>query len=392
MTHEVTMIMYISFIIFASPLISRALKLPIIPVEILLGSVGALIGFIHHSEIFELVAEVGFLYLMFLAGLEVDLRKLLNIPMDILKKSTLYLLTLYFLSTLITLYFDAGLIFIAIMPLISIGLLAALKKEYGDTDWIKLGIVVGLIGEIVSIIVLTAVSAGLQFGFGLKLYSTLALFTAFLIFMGVAYKLFHNFLWWYPELKNYLMPKEDTQEQDIRLSMAIFFVMIAVMIYFELEVAFGAFLAGTFIATFFEHKEELPEKLEHFGFGWLVPIFFISVGAAFNLTSLFEDGLFLSALYITIAMIVIRIVASLFFIKDLGIQKFAMLGLSHSMPLTLLIAIATLAFHNNTISEFYYFVFILASILEVLIVMMIIKLICFYISRKNKKTNKEITN
>ena len=58
--------------------------------------------------------------------------------------------------------------------------------------------------------------------------------------------------------KFFPMPKGDTQEQDIRVSMAIFFMMIAVMLYLHLEVALGAFIAGVFIATFFEHKEQLP--------------------------------------------------------------------------------------------------------------------------------------
>ena len=78
------------------------------------------------------------------------------------------------------------------------------------------------------------------------------LFALFMVFMLIVYKLFHNLIWWYPEIKTYLMPKVDNQEQDIRLSMAIFFLMIAFMIYLKLEVAFGAFLAGTFIITFFD--------------------------------------------------------------------------------------------------------------------------------------------
>lgn len=102
----------------------------------------------------------------------------------------------------------------------------------------------------------------------------MALFVGFLLSMIFVYKLFHNLIWWYPEIKNYLMPEKDHQEQDIRISMAIFFLMITVMMFLHLEVAFGAFIAGTFITTFFEeHNKQLPHKLEHFGFGWLVPIF-----------------------------------------------------------------------------------------------------------------------
>jgi len=370
---DISIIISISLIIFASPLISKFIKIPTVPVEIILGALAVYFSFMSEHAIFELVAEVGFLYLMFLAGLEVDLKKLVNISPSVLKRSLLYLLVIYSLSVAGTLYLELGKIFIVILPLISIGLIATLKKEYGNKDWIKLSITVGLIGEIISIVVLTTASAALEFGIVWEFYKTIILFSLFMVFMLIFYKLFHNLIWWYPEIKTYLMPKVDNQEQDIRLSMAIFFLMIAFMIYLKLEVAFGAFLAGTFIITFFEHNKQLPKKLEHFGFGWLVPIFFVSVGASFDLESLFHDGLVQTSLLIAVCMVGIRVIGSSLFIKDLGHQKALLIGLSHSMPLTLLIAVATLAYHNHSITQFYYYAFILASILEVITVMIAIR-------------------
>ncbi len=75
MTEEILIIITISLIIFTSPLISRVLRLPTITVEIILGALAAYFAFIVEHSILELVAELGFLYLMFLAGLEVDLKK-----------------------------------------------------------------------------------------------------------------------------------------------------------------------------------------------------------------------------------------------------------------------------------------------------------------------------
>lgn len=383
MTEEVLIIISLSFIIFASPLISKVTKIPTTPIEIILGAVFVYFSLIVEHSIFELVAELGFLYLMFLAGLEVDLKKLINIPSRILNKALLYNAVLYALSILVTWYFDLGKIFVVTLPLISIGILATLKKEYGDVEWIRLAIIVGLIGEIVSIVVLTTVSAGLEFGFGWEFSKTMMLFVAFLVTLLITYKLFHNAIWWFPEIKNLLMPEEDHQEQDIRLSMAVFFFMIAVMIYLQLEVAFGAFIAGTFIKTYFEeHNKSLPTKLEHFGFGWLVPIFFIYIGSSFELEALFHDGLFEKALLIALVMIAFRLLASVLFIKEMGKNRFYMLGLSHSMPLTLLIAVSTLAYHSHSITQFYYYAFILAAILQVLIVMIIVRLLHHFVLNK----------
>jgi len=375
MENEVSIIISLSLIIFASPLLSKFLKIPTIPIEIILGSIAVSLGFISENHIFELVAELGFLYLMFLAGLEISLKSVFKVPSHIIKKAFLYTLLLYILSVLLTFYFGLSKIFMVTLPLISIGLLASLKKEYGNVAWLNLAITVGLIGEVASIIVLTIVSARLEFGFTIEFYQTLFVLAIVFLSMALAYKLFHNLIWWFPQIKTKLMPEVDTQEQDIRLSMGIFFLMIALMLYLHLEVALGTFIAGVFIATFFEHNKELPHKLEHFGFGWLVPIFFIWIGTSFELKSLFIDNLINTALLITLAMLIIRMISSLLFIKEIGLKESMLLSISHSQPLTLLIAVATLAFHNNSITQFYYFAFILSAIFGVIISMISIRLL-----------------
>ena len=386
MSEEILIIVTISLIIFTSPLISKVLKLPTITVEIILGALAAYFAFIVEHTILELVAQLGFLYLMFLAGLEVDLKKIINISGNLLRKSIFYNVILFSLAAIGTWYLEIGRIFIIILPLISIGLLAALKKEYGDVEWIRLSITVGLIGEIISIFALTTVTAALEFGINFEFYKTMVLFTIFLALMLFVYKFFHNLVWWFPEIKALLMPENDHQEQDIRLSMSIFFLMIAVMMALDLKVAFGAFIAGTFITTFFEeHNKQLPHKLEHFGFGWLVPIFFIYVGSSFELDSLFHEGLVEKAIYIALAMIVIRFIASMLFIKEMGLNKFFMIGLSHSMPITLLIAVATIAYDNHSITQYYYYAFILAAMIEVLVVMILIRFLSNFVVLEKKK-------
>jgi len=384
MSNEISIIITLSLIIFSSPLLSKITRIPTIPIEIFLGSIAVSLAVIQENYIFTLVAELGFLYLMFLAGLEVDLKRLLKISPSLLKKGLIYSTLLYVFAAIFTWSFSLSNIFIVTLPLISIGLLAVLKKEYGSTPWLNLAFTVGLIGEIISIIVLAAVSAGLEYGMGTEFYESLLLLSAVFIVMIALYYFFHNLIWWNPELKTYLMPKNDHQEQDIRFSMSIFFLMIAVMLYLHLEVVLGAFIAGVFIATFFEHNKELPHKLEHFGFGWLVPIFFVWIGTSFELKSLFLPNLITTALIITFGMILIRSLSSIIFMKEIGFKNATLLALSHSMPLTLIIAVATLAVHNHSISQFYYYAFILSAIFEVILCMILIRLI------PKEKTKKEI--
>ncbi|HIP20157.1 MAG TPA: cation:proton antiporter, partial [Sulfurimonas sp.] len=62
-----------------------------------------------------------------------------------------------------------------------------------------------------------------------------------------------------------------------------------------------------------------------------------------------------------------------------------LMGLSHSMPLTLLIAMATLAFNANSIDKLHYYAFILAALFQVISVMIVIKIIHIYTIKKELK-------
>jgi Kef-type K+ transport system membrane component KefB len=375
MSANVILIITISLIIIFSPFFAKLLKLPTTPIEIILGSVLGYIGFLHSEHLFDIVAELGFLYLMFIAGTEINLKKVIKTPVDIMKKVIFYLIILYAFSILISLYLDLGKIFMVLLPLISVGLVATLSKEYGKTPWLGLSMTAGGIGEVVSIGFLTLTSAALDSGFGIGLIKTIFALMLFLLFMFLLFRAMELLFWWFPGVSIALMPFEDNKEQDIRLSMGIFFLLVGAMLYLHLELAFGAFLAGIFIPTFFEHKHELPEKLASYGFGFLIPIFFIHIGSSFNLDALTMEGLISKALIITFVMVVMRVVASIVFIKELGLIDSILMGLSHSMPLTLLIAMATLAYHASSIDTLHYYAFILAALFQVISVMIIIKLI-----------------
>ena len=384
MHENIILIVTISLIIIFSPFFAKLIKLPTTPIEIIFGSVFAYIGLIHEEHLFKIVAELGFLYLMFIAGTEINLKSTLKTPKELMRKIIIYLAILYFFSIAISLYFELGKIFMVLMPLISVGLIATLSKEYGKTPWLTLSMTAGAIGEIVSIGFLTLTSATLETGVGFALAQTILALALFLLFMFLLFRAIELLFWWFPTVATSLMPHDDNKEQDIRLSMGIFFILVGAMLYLKLELAFGAFLAGIFIPTFFEHKKELPEKLASFGFGFLIPIFFIHIGSSFNLEALFMDGLITKALLITLAMTMMRLIASLVFIKELKLTDSLLMGLSHSMPLTLLIAMATLAYNGNSITELYYYALILASLFQAIAIMVIIKLI------NNYKMDKEV--
>jgi len=379
MNENIITIIATSIIIISTPYFSKLIKLPLTPVEIILGSIAGYMGFIGHNEIFTLISEVGFLYLMFLAGSEVDLRILKNIDTKLLKKGILYIVFLYLLSFISSYILNLGNIFIITMPLISVGLIISLFKEYGkDKEWLMLAMVIGILGEVVSIAMVTFASAALTFGIGLDFYKTIFILFLFLFSIAVVFKAVEILFWWYPGIKIFLMPYADNDEKDIRISISIFFILIAITLYLHLEIAFGAFIAGVFISTFFKHKEELTHKLSSFGFGFLIPLFFIYIGSTLDLHSLSNTKLLYEAFTITFLMLFMRIVAAVVIFYNLNIRDRTLFALSHSMPLTLLVAVASIAFNSKTINELTYYALILASIFEVIIAMIAIKLIIVF--------------
>ena len=377
MNAELSIIISIAFIISFSPFIAKLIKLPVVAIEIFMGALGAYIGLIDNSLfIFKHLAEFGFIYLMFLAGTEIDLKKFFKMDKYIFDRSILYILLLYLLSIIFVIYFKLSNIFIVIFPLISIGLVASLSKEYGShLQWIKTSMQVGSLGELVSIIILTIVTLMFDIEYGFEFFKTIFYLFIFVILFMLSFKIFRVLFWWFSELSTFLMPHLDNKEQDIRLSISILFILIALMLFLNIELALGAFLAGTFIPTFFEHKKDLPDKLSGIGFGFLIPVFFIHIGSMLDIKSLLEYELVLKAFYIMLIMFAIRIIAAFAFYDKLKIKQSVLIALSHSMPITLLIAVATLAYNSKSIDNFHFSAFILASILEVVFAMIIIKII-----------------
>ena len=387
-TDGLSILIVLALIVFSSPYFSKILRIPIAPVEIILGALAGYLGLIGHNEMFKIVSEVGFFYLMFLAGTEVDLKIFFTTDKKILKLGLLYIAILYALSAFTTFAFNIDKLFILIIPLMSVGMIFTLFKEYGkDKDWLNLGMLVGSIGEVVSIAALTFVGAYMKFGAGSELALTTLYLGGFLALSAGAFKALNVLFWWYPQLRVILMLHYDNAEKDIRLCMALFFSIIALMLYLNLEIAFGAFVAGTFIATFFDHKKDLPHKLASFGFGFLVPTFFVHIGSTFKLNAIFIDGVVRDALLIVTVMTLFRAVSASVFLNLIGFRKTLLYALSHSMPLTLLIAVATIAYKSGGINENFYFSFILASLTQAIIVTICIKILMSY---ENKNLQKEL--
>jgi len=369
----IELIVIISVLLLIAPFVSNILKLPIAVVEIIMGSLVGTFGLLHESHMFELLAEVGFLYLMFLAGMEVNLKQFIKIDKKIFLLGGLFLFLLFLLTLISVSILHLSNIFIVILPMISVGLIVSVQKEVGKSKWIEMAITVGVIGELVSIMALTVISGIFKLGVGSAMYFSIFKLIILITILIIGFYIIKVLFWWFPTIKHYIMPNNDKYNQDIRLSFALFFIMISIMLYLHLDMVLGAFVAGMFITSFFEHNVELEYKLSPFGFGFLITIFFIHVGSTFELKYLFDLNMLKITFIVLFLMLGSRIIVALIFIKLMNLKEILLFALSLSMPLTLLIATATLAYQAKSIDLMHYNSFILASILEVLISMIGIK-------------------
>jgi Kef-type K+ transport system membrane component KefB len=378
----------LALLLILSPMVSQISRLPVVVVEILLGSIAVWIGFVEiGNDIFKMMAQIGFFYLMFLAGLEIDLKNYAKYRNRLLKKAIIYFTTLYLLSFILYLLFDLNPVYIVAIPIVSLGMIIALINEHGkEHKWLEVVLIVGVIGEIVSISAIVILESYIHYGFNLELYKHVLIFFAVLFAIYYSFRFVNLIFWWYPELKKAIMPHDDSKIQSIRVSIFLFIILITIMNFLQIEMVLGAFFAGIFIANFFRHKTDLPQILHKIGFGFLVPLFFIYVGTTLDLNLVFSIEILKNALLILAALVFVRTISSyVAYGSYLGAKGTFLLALGDSMPLTFLIAIATIAYEGKLISQNEYLAFVVAGMLSGVIIMSLLKLIIHLTYKKQEE-------
>lgn len=370
----------IAILVAIAPFISNLTRIPIVVVEMLLGTLAAFSGIYVETQSIHMIAEVGFLILMFLCGTEVNLKSFIELKKEgMLQKILLYFFILYTLSILIVLTQNLPYIYIATFPIMSVGMIMALIKEYGkESLWLSLALKVGVIGELVSICILVAINGFYKHGISIELAKTFGVLLLFLLLIAILFHIFKLLFWWFPTLKTLIAPHNDSYNQDLRFGAMLFFLFVSIVLSLKLEVALGAFIAGMIIATFFAQHHKLHQKLNYIGFGFFIPLFFVHVGTTLDLKSLFSDlEILKNALIIVCGMLSIRLIGSLIaFKKFLKTPKNIILyAFSDAMPLTFLIATATLALQLKIISLQGYYSFVVGAMIEGIVFMILIKIL-----------------
>jgi Kef-type K+ transport system membrane component KefB/Trk K+ transport system NAD-binding subunit len=346
----------------------RRFTVPIVIGEIIAGIVIGTSGLdiVHPTPSLEFLAEFGFVFLMFVSGMEVNFSAL--IPEDVAEtgrnffRRPLVIALLGFGITLVGAFIIAVLLaerrfiqhpFIVslILSTTSLGIVVPVLKEQGiiPTAYGQMIVTAALIADFATLVLLSLV-----FGFFRKsIILEILLFLTLLSIFGIALRagVLARRL---PQVKDFLENfSSATTQIRIRGSIALMVAWVALSQILGIEIILGAFLAGVIASIIVGHEEHLfREKLDALGYGFFIPIFFIMVGARFDVMVLFStEGALLLLPVLIVAAYLIKLLPALLFRVFFSWKESLAAGFLLSSRLSLIIAASALAFQIGAIGE-----------------------------------------
>jgi Kef-type K+ transport system membrane component KefB len=292
-------LLIISVIAVAAPILAAAVKrrvnLPSPVVEIVAGIVvgPSVLGWVKIDQPINAVALLGLSFLLFLAGLEVNLRA--TTGRQLLAPLAGFAVSLV-LGTVAGVAFHAvGLVrspfFLAItLAATSLGLVVPVLADAGLTETAlgQLIIAGSTAGEFGAVTLLTFFFSGAKGGIASNIV-TFGLFGAVVAAVGLSLGRAGRNL----RLEAFLTRLQDTTaEIRVRIAVALLIGFVALAANIGLQTILGAFLAGVVLNLVDRDTASHPvfrAKLDALGYGFLVPVFFVSSGCEFDLGALMHS-------------------------------------------------------------------------------------------------------
>lgn len=290
-------------IAFLTPIILHRFKLNFIPVVVAEIIMGLLIGksglnVVHQDMWLSTLSTLGFIFLMFLSGLEIDFtafsggKKREIFPNGKREPNSFVVASLIFagvfifslgLSYLFVLagFIDNAFLMTLIISTISLGVVVPTLKEAHLMKTVigQIILLVAVIADLATMILLAVFASLYEAGHG-NTWLLLLLFGAGVVLYFLA-KRFKN--------RSFL---EALSTGTTQIGMRAVFTLIIVLVGLSESVGaeniLGAFLAGVLVSLL-APNQELVHKLDSFGYGFLIPIFFVEVGVKLNVWALFSE-------------------------------------------------------------------------------------------------------
>jgi len=382
------LIIFLAFIVPLTLSRFKRLRLPIVVGEILAGIIVGRsgLGWVQeHNVLLDLLAEFGFVFLMFLSGMEIDFSNISLLPRNKNNqgRTSPNPLTIGFLSFTLTLTLSVVIGYLLlhydlaqnpwmlalILSTTSLGVVMPVLKEQGlsQGQFGQALLIAALIADFATMLLITVVVAVLSTGLTFDILLITLLFVAFFLMYHFG-TLFFNRI---PAVRRTLEELSHTSGQlKVRaaFTMMLIFVVLSEMLGTEMtEIILGAFLAGAVIALLRQSEDAgLSDKLEAIGFGFFIPIFFIMVGVDFNLSALAASPqAMLLVPILLLAAIAVKFIPALTFRLSFSWRETIAAGSLLSARLSLIIAASAIGLRLGVISEPVNAAIILVAILTV---------------------------
>ncbi|MFN2142304.1 MAG: cation:proton antiporter, partial [Candidatus Promineifilaceae bacterium] len=264
----------------------------------------------HLGEVIQLMAEIGVLLLMMLAGLELDLAEMLSSGKSAALSGTLGVIVPLILGFGTALLFGLGQYEALFMGLaLSATSVSISAQTLMELDVLRTRVGLTLLGAavfddilVILLLSLASIFAGSGGGDVSSIFITLL---RIVLYLGVAIA-----------IGIYILPRLTTWVDRLPISQGtLAFVLVATLLFAWAAEAIGgiatitgAFLVGLFLSRT-PHRNQLEVGVASMAYGFFVPIFFVNIGLSVNLGAI-AGSAWLFAIVISIVAVVSKILGS----------------------------------------------------------------------------------
>ena len=290
-----------------APLISEipiGLRLPMVVVEVGLGIlVGPhVLGWAAPTGMLALLGYLGLIFLFFLAGMELDFDAVRGRPLTLAIEG--WLLSVAVAVSLAGLLYWMGLVRAPLLIAVALtttgmGTLMPILRDSGElgTRFGTYVVAAGAMGEFGPIVLLSVLMTREHTRW---VQTALTLFFMMLGLIAAALALLPK----PPRIVAFLgSTMNSTSQLPVRIAIMVLAVLIAIAEKFGLDLILGAFTAGMIVSLGSKGIQgtRLIHRLEAIGYGFLIPMFFVTSGMHFNVQALAANPRALSAPAVVLA-------------------------------------------------------------------------------------------
>jgi Kef-type K+ transport system membrane component KefB len=351
-------------------------RLPAIVLEIVLGIVigPAGLGWVKVDLPVSILALVGLSFLLFLAGLEIDVEKLRG---RVLRLTAIGFVVSFVIGIVVGGLLSAGgfirsPLFIAIVLVsTSLGVIVPVLKDSNNisSQFGQLVIAAASIADFGAIILLSLFFSGQGSTDTAGKLILLGIFGAVVVVIGLVIAGLERSR----GISGVLRRLQDTTAQiRVRGAFVLLIGFVALAENVGLEVILGAFAAGALLSLIDRDRmmthPQFRTKLEAAGFGIFIPVFFVTTGLRFNLDALFASaGTVARIPLFLLALLLVRGLPALLYTRLVGRRKAVIAGILQATSLPFIVAAAEIGMSIGTLSEANGAALIAAGLLSVIV-------------------------